>query len=215
MEGALPLRALGVLGAYLLVCREDFPADRAEAVARILTEHWRPEAAAARAAAADSLPRRPCRPRWPSGRSGREAAGRDGAPGSPGGVRVADARRDPLVAALILLAAAAAAAHPTQVAYARIAVEQRAVEIALSMNLFELDLVLTLDRDLDGTVSPAELEARRAEIGDYLGGKTAVTAAGRALPPSELRALGIGRSGDGRAVVEATLAFPAADPCAT
>jgi TRAP-type uncharacterized transport system substrate-binding protein len=48
-EGALPLRALGVLGAYLLVCREDFPADRAEAVARILTEHWRPEAAAARA----------------------------------------------------------------------------------------------------------------------------------------------------------------------
>ena len=117
----------------------------------------------------------------------------------------------PLVAALILLTPAAAAAHPAQVAYARIAVEERAAEIALSMNLFELDLVLTLDRDLDGSVSPAELEARRAEIGDYLRGKTAVTAAGRALP-MELRALGIGRSGDGRAVVEATLAFAAAEP---
>ena len=116
-----------------------------------------------------------------------------------------------LAPALILLAPASAAAHPAQVAYARIDVQERAVEIALSMNLFELDLVLTLDRDLDGTVSPAELDGRRAEIADYLRGKTAVTAAGRALP-MELRALGIGRSGDGRAVAEATLAFPAAEP---
>lgn len=46
-EGAVPLRALAVLGPHLLVCREDFPADRAEAVAGVLTEHWRPEAAAA------------------------------------------------------------------------------------------------------------------------------------------------------------------------
>lgn len=45
-EGALSLRALSVLGAYLLVCREDFPEGRAEAVARVLTEHWRPATAA-------------------------------------------------------------------------------------------------------------------------------------------------------------------------
>lgn len=116
-----------------------------------------------------------------------------------------------LAAVLTLLGPAPAAAHPAQVARARIAVEERAVEIALSMNLFELDLVLTLDRDLDGTVSPAELEARRAEVADYLRGKTSVTAAGRGLP-MELRELGIGRSGDGRAVAEATLVFSAEPP---
>ena len=116
-----------------------------------------------------------------------------------------------LAAVLACLAPGSVAAHPAQVAHARIAIEERAVEIALSLNLFELDLVLTLDQDLDGTVSPAELEGRRIEIGEYLRAKTGVTASGRALP-MELRALGIGRSGDGRAVVEATLAFLAEQP---
>src|SRR4029450_7695508 len=87
-----------------------------------------------------------------------------------------------LAPVLILLAPASAAAHPAQVAYARIDIGERAVEIALSMNLFELDLVLTLDRELDGTVSPAELDGRRAEIADYLRGKTAGTTAGRGAP---------------------------------
>jgi hydrogenase/urease accessory protein HupE len=116
-----------------------------------------------------------------------------------------------LAPALALFAPTSAAAHPAQVAHARIAVEELTVEIALSMNLFELDLVLTLDRDLDGAVSPAELEARRADVGDYLREKASVTTSGRALP-MELRALGIGRRGDGRAVADATLAFPAEQP---
>lgn len=49
-EGAVALRALTVLGPHLLVCREDFPAERAEAVAGVLTEHWRPEAGTGAAA---------------------------------------------------------------------------------------------------------------------------------------------------------------------
>jgi hydrogenase/urease accessory protein HupE len=116
-----------------------------------------------------------------------------------------------LAAVLAGLAPGSVDAHPAQLAHARIAIEERAVEIALSMNLFELDLVLALDQDLDGTVTPAELEGRRIEIGEYLRAKTGVTAAGGALP-MELRALGLGRSGDGRAVAEATLAFPAEQP---
>jgi NMT1-like family len=44
-EGPLPLRALAVLGPYLLVCREDFPAPTAEAIASALAEHWRGEGA--------------------------------------------------------------------------------------------------------------------------------------------------------------------------
>jgi NMT1 family protein len=45
-DGALPLRALAVLGSHLLVCREDFPAATAEAIASTLAEHWRGENAA-------------------------------------------------------------------------------------------------------------------------------------------------------------------------
>jgi hypothetical protein len=40
-EGALPLRALAVLGPYLLLCRENFPATTAHAVASTLARHWR------------------------------------------------------------------------------------------------------------------------------------------------------------------------------
>jgi len=116
-----------------------------------------------------------------------------------------------LATVLFWLAPFSVAAHPAQVAHARIAIEDRAVEIALSMNLFELDLVLSLDRDLDGSVSAPELEARRTDILEYLRGKAAVSSSGRPLP-MELRALGIGRSGDGRAVVETTLAFPSEHP---
>ena len=51
-----------------------------------------------------------------------------------------------------------------------IAIEERAVEIALSVNLFELDLVLALDRDLDGRVDAARARGparrrRRATCG--------------------------------------------------
>jgi hypothetical protein len=98
------------------------------------------------------------------------------------------------------------AAHPANVAHARVSIGERAVEIALSANLFELDLVMRLDRDLDGRVDAQELEARRADVSDYLAGKIVVSASGRELP-MELGALGIGRSGDGRAVVEIRLVF--------
>ena len=113
-----------------------------------------------------------------------------------------------LALGLAWLATTPVAAHPANVAHARIAVGERSVEIALSMNLFELDLVLSLDRDLDGQVAPAELAARRADVVEYLRGKIGVAASGRVLPMDAL-ALEVGRSGDGRAVAETRLAFRA------
>jgi HupE / UreJ protein len=98
------------------------------------------------------------------------------------------------------------AAHPARVAHARIAIAESAVEMTLSANLFELDLVLALDRDGDGRVDARELEARRGDVIDYLRSTVGVRASGRELP-MELLALGIERSGDGRAVVETKLAF--------
>ena len=136
-------------------------------------------------------------------------------PGVDGGGRVvsgggrARARAVKLLLATVLawLAPVSAAAHPAQVAHARIAIEERAVEIALSMNLFELDLVLSLDRDLDGAVSAggARGAARRhRRVPAWQDRRVGIRAA---RCPWSCAALGIGRSGDGRAVVEATLAF--------
>ena len=45
-EGALPVRALAVLGPHVLVCRKDFPAAKAQAIASTLAEHGRSEGAA-------------------------------------------------------------------------------------------------------------------------------------------------------------------------
>jgi hydrogenase/urease accessory protein HupE len=116
-----------------------------------------------------------------------------------------------ILAGVLAVAPAGVAAHPANVAHARIAIEERAVEIALSMNLLELDLVLSLDRDLDGRVDARELEARRTDVLDYLRSKVGVSAAGLELP-AELRTLAVGRSGDGRAVVETTLVFRSERP---
>ena len=115
--------------------------------------------------------------------------------------------------AIIFVGAAVAllGAHPANVAYGRVSITDAAVDIALSLNLFELDLVLSLDRDLDGRVDAVELEARRADIVTYLREKVVVSASGRVLPATVL-ALGPGRSNDGRAVVEATLRFSGTAP---
>jgi hypothetical protein len=116
-----------------------------------------------------------------------------------------------MLAAVLALASARAAAHPAHVAHARIAIEERAVEIALSMNLLELDLVLSVDRDLDGRVNAQELEARRTDVIDYLRRKVGVSTTGFELP-AELRTLAVGQSSDGRAVVETRLVFRSERP---
>jgi hypothetical protein len=94
---------------------------------------------------------------------------------------------------------------------ADIVIAERQVEIALSANLFELDLVLTLDRNLNATVEPDELEVNRAEILDYLRRTVSVSAAGEALP-LEAGRFTIGRGADGKALFESTLRFSSARP---
>jgi hypothetical protein len=113
--------------------------------------------------------------------------------------------------ALAWLAPSPVTAHPANVAHAQISIAPNTVDIALSMNVFELDLLLSLDRNLDGRVDGGELQARRTDVGDYLRRKVGVSASGASLP-AELLSLELGRSGDGRAVVEAKLAFRAARP---
>lgn len=110
-----------------------------------------------------------------------------------------------------LLAPSPLEAHPLNVAYADIAVEGQEVEIALSVNLFELDLLLALDRNLDALVSQDELDAMRAEILDYLRQRVAVSATDERLPV-EAGPFRIGRGSDGKALFETTLVFRGSRP---
>jgi hydrogenase/urease accessory protein HupE len=116
-----------------------------------------------------------------------------------------------LAGTLVGVLATQPAAHPANVAHARISIGDAAVDVTLSLNLFELDLVLSLDRDLSGRVDAAELEGRRADVVEYLRRAVGVSASGRALT-AEVLALEPGRSGDGRAVLEARLRFDAQAP---
>jgi len=116
-----------------------------------------------------------------------------------------------ILTALFLLHASPLFAHPLNVAYADIVVKAQEVEIALSMNLFELDLLLSLDRNLDALVDQEELHARRLEILEYLRGRIAVSSQDEELP-MEAGSFRIGRGSDGKALFEATLVFRTLKP---
>ena len=121
-----------------------------------------------------------------------------------------------LVAALAALlathlGAVSAAAHPANVAYARITIADAEVAVDLSLNLFELDLVLSLDGNLDGRVDAGELATRRADIDAYLRRTIGVSASGRDVT-GQLVALAPGRSGDGRTVLDAKVVFRSERP---
>jgi hypothetical protein len=119
--------------------------------------------------------------------------------------------RHGILAVLLLLPAMPLDAHPLNVGYAEIALHEREVVVALSLNLFELDLLLALDRNLDARVDREELAAKQAAILDYLRGKISVSAGGEVLPMAA-GPVGIGRGTDGKPLLEATLAFRSTTP---
>lgn len=99
------------------------------------------------------------------------------------------------------------------VAYAQVTVQGGQVEVSLSVNLFELDLLLSLDGDRDGTVTPAEIAAARPRLADYLAQRVSLSQAGAALP-GETTGMRLARAADGRAVLEADLRFRGVPPLA-
>ncbi|MBI3990310.1 MAG: HupE/UreJ family protein [candidate division NC10 bacterium] len=119
--------------------------------------------------------------------------------------------REAILTALLLLHTSPLFAHPINVAYADIVVKAQEVEIALSMNLFELDLLLSLDRNLDALVDQGELDARRSGILEYLRGRIAVLAEGKELP-LEAGPFRTGLGSDGKALFEGTFWFQARHP---
>jgi len=108
--------------------------------------------------------------------------------------------------ALLLALAKLAFAHPINVAYANIEIGSDGVSIALSLNLFELDLLLGLDRDADARVDQRELDLAQDRVAEYLSKRVSVTADGKLAPLSH-EALRVTRGVDGKDLIEATLQF--------
>ncbi len=115
-------------------------------------------------------------------------------------------RRILLLIGALLALAGPAGAHPLSVSYSHWAVEGRAVRAVVRLPLDDMDLLLRLDRDLDGGVSDAEIAAERDAVSGYMTGHTRVTADGAALAPA-LQALARWTDQQGFPYVETQLTY--------
>ncbi len=85
------------------------------------------------------------------------------------------------LAAALLAVAAPLAAHPLSVSYSRWTVQGRAVQLVVRLPIDDMDLLLRLDRDLDGTVSDDEILRGRQGLARYVLDHVRVDADGQAL----------------------------------
>jgi hypothetical protein len=90
-----------------------------------------------------------------------------------------------VVGTLPALLPTGADAHPLSVSYTHVAVHEDrpdAIVVIVRLPLDDLDLLLRLDSDLDGTVSTTELEAGRSSLAGYLAKHVHLTAGERLEP---------------------------------
>jgi hydrogenase/urease accessory protein HupE len=107
--------------------------------------------------------------------------------------------------------AARTEAHPLSASYGRFAVRDEKLEATLRLPLDDMDLLLRLDGDLNGSVSDEELQRARPAITDYLDEKLRVAADGVALAPSLLGA-SIWKDSQGFPFLEARIGYAATKP---
>jgi hypothetical protein len=98
--------------------------------------------------------------------------------------------------------------------YAQMAIDRRSFDAVVRLPLDELDLLLRLDRDLDGRVSDRELEASRENVGAYITKHLRVAADGAPLPLTVKR-IAFWRDAGGSPYVEADAGGQAASRAAT
>lgn len=116
--------------------------------------------------------------------------------------------------AFFIQAASAAWAHPFSVSYGQFVVSGARLEAILRLPMDDVDLLFRLDRDLDGTVAPIEIERARAVIERYLSERVTVRADGRELRGRADR-LGTWQDRDGAPYLEAAIQYAASDDIET
>lgn len=80
-----------------------------------------------------------------------------------------------------------AAAHPLSVSYAHVVVGEAGLTIRFRLPLDDMDLLLRVDRDLDGTISDAELAGAGPAVRDYIAAHSEVRAGAGVLSPTLTR----------------------------
>jgi len=111
-------------------------------------------------------------------------------------------------AAVVAATAVAVSAHANSVSYASYAVAGRTVHAVIRLPLDDVDLLLRLDRDLDGQVSGEELDASTVAIRAYLAKHMRVVANGEPIAES-LERVGIWRDGSAFQYLEGDVSFQA------
>lgn len=111
------------------------------------------------------------------------------------------------MAALLLLWPAFAVAHPLSVSYAHVQVEAERIVMTIRLPLDDMDLLLRIDRDVDGTVRDDEIAAAGPLLGRYLTERLNVRADGVTLSPTLQRTARWADS-TGFPYVETILSYP-------
>lgn len=75
-------------------------------------------------------------------------------------------------------------AHASSVSYAQFSIQERTVQATIRVPIDDVDLLLKLDRDLDGQVSAAELERSRDLVSAYVVKHLHLTADGAPMMPT-------------------------------
>jgi len=108
-----------------------------------------------------------------------------------------------LAGVAVALGGAPAGAHPFSVSYAHIAIGDRGITAIVRLPLDDVDLLLRLDRDLDGRVAPEEIHAAAGAVSAYVVKHLHVAADDLALTPA-VGELAIWRDGSGFEYLQAT-----------
>lgn len=112
---------------------------------------------------------------------------------------------------VLCLLALPAASHPLSVSYSRFVVKQDAVAAVYRLPMDDMDLLLQLDTNLDGSVTAAELQKSRDAIAGYLRDHAEVEAGGRRLTP-ELRHTTTWRDNNDFPYLQAAVSYAAGAP---
>jgi hypothetical protein len=99
-------------------------------------------------------------------------------------------------------------AHANSVSYARCSVDGRRIQAVVRLPLDDVDLLLRLDRDLDGQVSGVELDGSTSAIRAYLTKHLQMTASGARLAET-LERVGAWRDESGFQYLEGELSYQA------
>jgi hypothetical protein len=113
------------------------------------------------------------------------------------------------VSFVVSVASVTASAHANSVSYAEYVVDGRTVHAIVRLPLDDVDLLLRVDRDLDGQVSPAELDAAAPAIRAYLEKHMRILAEGAPVTASSAR-FDIWRDASAFAYLQGDISYDAA-----